>query len=188
MPRKSTISRLPSSIKEQLDTLIAEGRESIDGLLAYIAPLCAEQGLSVPSRSSVGRYTADISKTLAALRESREMAQAIVQELGPSMAEGEQGRALVQMLRSLVYRVSKPLVDNPDAEVDVKSLMQLSRTIKDLSSSMRLEQDFVKNIEIRAKQEAVEEMQRAAQSMESKEGESPLDMYERMMRVYRGEA
>lgn len=192
MPRKSRILTLPPDIKNGLDALIAEGRESIDDLTAYIMEQCEKQNIQAPSRSAVGRYSADVAKTTQALRESREMASAIVQELGPSFAEGEQGRALVQMLRTLVWRVAKPQVDNQDAEIDTKTLMQLTRTIKDLSATMRLEQDFVKNIEARAKAQAQEEMQaemhKAAQNMQAKEGETPLDLYERMMRVYRGEA
>ena len=154
MARKSSINSLPKPIRKQVDLWIVDGKVTIDQLYKYLQ----SQGLdAVPSRSAVGRYVADITKTTAALRESREIATAIMQELGPQIAEGEQGRALVQMMRTLIFRFLKPQIDNPEAQIDPKEVVNLTRALKDLSQAMRFEQDFEQRVRDEAIKAAREE-------------------------------
>lgn len=190
MGRKSTMKQLPQNIRKQVDDWIVGGNATIEQLWQYMQNQADAAGIEqVPSRSAIGRYVADVTKTAQALRESREMATALMQEMGPGLAEGDQGRTLVQMMRTLVFRFLKPQIDNPEGGLDPKEFMAMTRAIKDMSHSMRLEQDFNVKIREEGKKEAEEAMRAAANEVAKTSGDalSPLAMFEKVMRVYRGE-
>lgn len=143
MARKSSVkTMLPSSLLRQLDQLIMEDKLTIDELHAFIA----EQVANPPSRSSIGRYAANEKETKAALRESREIARGIAQELGPDSVESEQGRILVEMVRSFVFKAMMSKVSNPEAKFDASEMAKITRSIRDMAQAMSLEQDFAKRI------------------------------------------
>ena len=164
MAGKSIIHQLEQQYRQQIDEWIADGTATITEMHAYLTELGADTiGLeSVPARSTVGKYVADYNKTAAALRESREMTAVIMQDLGPQMAEGEQGRVLVNMVRTLLMRSLKPLIDNPDGALDSKELVAVSRSLKDMTQTMRMEQDYDKNIREQAAKEAREQAAESA--------------------------
>ena len=167
MARKSTIKQLPAHIRKQIDEWVVEGKMTIDQLHKYLTELGPEAlGLdSVPVRSTVGKYVADFTETSKALRESREITSALIKDLGPQIEEGEQGRALVQMLRTIIFRFLKPQVDSKESDLTPKEFVALTRSLRDLSQTMRAEQDFDQKIreeaEKKARAEAVENVAKA---------------------------
>lgn len=144
MSRRSKVYQLPDHVREQLDTLILDGQLSIDDLHAYVDE--HEDVAFAPSRSSIGRYAKNFNETANALRESREMAKALAQELGPESVEGDQGRLLVEMLRSFLFKNMIPKLRNPEVEIDPMEIDRLARSFKNLAQAMHLEQDFAKRI------------------------------------------
>lgn len=156
MGRKSSITRLPKNVRKELDKKLMEGMLTLDQLQAFLASCDGVE--KPPSRSALGRYAKTFDDTAKKLRESREAARALAQELGPESVEGEQGRLLVEMLRGLTFDLLYDLQNNPSAHTDVEKLQRLSRTLKEMSHAMHLEQDFAKRIREEERRKVEEEM------------------------------
>lgn len=156
MARKSVMKKLPKQIRATINAWIAEEAVTVDGLYAYLVKLGASAlGLeAVPARSTVGKYMSD-TRTAAleaakALKESREMASIVLEELGPQAAEGEQGRVLVQMMRTLMFRFLRPrLRDGADGEanaIDPKEFAAISRSLRELAQTIRLDSEYEQTV------------------------------------------
>ena len=165
MPRKSIIKCLPSSFRKELDRLILEDKLSIDQLRAFIAG--CEAAEKIPCRSAVGDYAKEVKDTAAMLLESREIAKGIAQELGPGSVEGEQGRLLVEMLRTFFFRFIRSRTTDPDATFDSDEFAKMARALRDMSQAMHLEQDFAKRIREEERKKVEAEMKTRVQQLGS---------------------
>ena len=83
MGRKSTLRRLPPEIRAEINRILSEGRLTLDELLEHLRSI----GVEGVSRSALGRQKQKIDKIAAKLRQSREMTEALVREIG----QGHQG-------------------------------------------------------------------------------------------------
>ena len=99
MGRKSSLRRLPPEILQEVNRLLSEGRFTLAEILEHLRGM----GVETVSRSALGRQKQKIDRIAAKLRQSREMTETLVKEIGPSVVEGQQGRLLVQTLRDLVF-------------------------------------------------------------------------------------
>lgn len=158
MGRKSTVTRLPLSLRSQIDKALAQGRMTLDELHAFVAAKCAAEGEAAPSRTALWRYSSNFEAAAKVMRENRDMARALAQELGAESVESEQGRLLVEMLRGICYRAIQDRMGNPDAKVDAAEIDRLARSFKNLSQAMTLEADFAKRIREEARREASEQI------------------------------
>lgn len=169
MPRKSIIKRLPSSFRKELDRLILEDKLSIDQLREFISSCDTLE--QAPSRSSVGDYAKQVrdeaKETAAALRESREIAGAIAQELGPDNLESDQGRLLVEMLRTIFFRYIREKTNSPGDPLGPDSFAKMARALRDMSQAMQFEQDFAKRIKEEARKEMEVEMRAKVEALGS---------------------
>lgn len=160
MPRKSFADGLPSSFRRELDRLIVEKKLSIDQLRDFIASCDAVD--KAPGRSSVGDYAKKVrdeaKETAAALRESREITSAIAQQLGPENLESDQGRLLVEMLRTIFFRFIREKTKDPDEPLGPDAFAKMARALRDMSQAMQFEQDFAKKIRDEARKEMEAEM------------------------------
>lgn len=191
MPRKSIIKGLPSSFRKELDRLILEEKLSTDQLRDFIARCDGVE--QAPCRSSVGDYAKQIRdearETAAMLRQSREMARGIAQELGPESVEGEQGRLLVEMLRTFFFRFLHGRVTDPDAVFDSGEFAKMAKALRDTSQAMRLEQDFATRIKEEARKEALSSLEKAVHQVAADSRPlSAKEILEKVKAVYRGEA
>lgn len=153
MPRKSTVFTLPAGVRKQLDRALMRGDMTLDQLHAFIASCCEKQE-EAPSRSALGRYASTFQETAKSMRENREMARALAQELGPESIEGEQGRLLVEILRGLVFKtLQRKAAEGESAIVDINEVTKIARSLKDLSHAMHLEQDFARRIKDETRKE-----------------------------------
>lgn len=158
MARKSSITKLPQGVRKELDRKLMEGKLTLDQLRDFLASL--DGVTEPPSRSALGRYAKGFDDAAKKLRESREAARALAQELGPESVEGEQGRLLVEMLRGLTFDLLYELQSNPEAKIEVEKLQRLGRTLKEMSHAMHLEQDFARRIREEARKDAETEMRK----------------------------
>lgn len=181
MGRKSTLRRLPPEIQTEINRILSEGRLTLDELLEHLRGI----GVEGVSRSALGRQKQKIDKMAARLRQSREMAEALVREVGPSAAEGEQGRLLVQALRGLVM----DHLANLEEDADPKSFMAIARALKDMAQANRLDQDFEARVRERIQREAEKKLDDAtARAAAESAGLTPEQALERVRAIYRGEA
>ena len=152
MGRKSTLRRLPPEIQTEINRILSEGRLTLDELLEHLRGI----GVEGVSRSALGRQKQKIDKVAAKLRQSREIVEALVAKTGPSMAEGKQGRLLVEILRKLVYdHLERNLLGDEDGGPDNEGFFFLAKAIKEMSQAARLEQDFETKIRERLQKETV---------------------------------
>ena len=154
MPRKSSVTRLSPDLRRQIDKALTDGRMTLDELHEFVSGKCEAAGADAPSRTALWRYSTNFSAAAQVMRENRDMARALAQELGAESVEGEQGRLLVEMLRGLVYRTMQERMTEPDAKFDPAEVDKIARSLKNLSQAMSLEADFAKRIKDEARREA----------------------------------
>lgn len=130
MARLSSIDTLPGEVRLDLDRRLAGGGMTLDTLVEYLE----EQGHAI-SRSALGRYSKQFDQVAGKLRESREVAAAFARELG-AVPNDEMGQMLTELVHTLTFKVS--LAKSEDDEIDVRDVMHLARTLKDLSQSKQV--------------------------------------------------
>ena len=92
MPRTSKVRRLPPELREQLHAML-DASHTLEEITAHLKALGADV-----SRSGLGRYKQQVDKVAARLRESRAMAEAVMERMGAQAATGKSGAALIEML------------------------------------------------------------------------------------------
>lgn len=153
MAAKSRIeTELAESDLAEFRRLLATGRLTIDGLTLWLEG----RGYEI-SRSAVGRYAKSFDQVAGRLRESRQITEALVAELGDAAAQGKQGRLLVEMARSVVFDLLMKL-QAEDAAVDTKDVQQLGKGLAELGKALRYDQDF----ELKIREAATRETKEAA--------------------------
>lgn len=183
MGRRSSLRKLPPEIANEVNRLLADGRFTLDEVVAHLRAM----GVESVSRSALGRQKQKLEKVAARLRQSREAMEALTREFGPSFAEGEQGRRLVEILRAVTYDVLAAKMDGED--VDPKQIMALGRALKDMAQAARLDQDFEAKVAERIRREAEHRLDEAADKAAAEsEGLTPQEALERVKAIYRGEA
>ena len=165
MPQKSRIeTELTEAELAEFNRLLATGRLTIDALVIWLE--C--RGYRI-SRSSVGRYAQSFEQVASKLRESRQVTDALVAELGDSIAQGKQGRLLVEMTRSRVFDLLMKLQDDDDG-LDPQAVMQLGKGVAELGRALRLDQDFETKVREQVVKEVVDKAIAAAQAGAKKAG------------------
>lgn len=154
MARKSSVARLSPELRRQIDKALTDGRMTLDELHEFVTGKCEAAGADAPSRTALWRYSTNFSAAAQVMRENRDMARALAQELGADSVEGEQGRLLVEMLRGLLYRALQDRTGDAANKFDASELDKIARSLKNLSQAMHLEQDFAKRIRDEARREA----------------------------------
>jgi hypothetical protein len=137
--QRSSIKSLPDAVRAQVDFMITEGRWTLDEIVDYLA-----QAEHPRSRSAVGRYKQKVDQVAAKLRESREITEALVRELGPAAADGKQGRLLTEILRKLAFDtlVKQMEAGEEAAALEPGDFFFLAKALKEMASANRLDQDF----------------------------------------------
>lgn len=185
MARTGKIRRLPPELRDILHRKLDEGC-TLDEITAHLHALGADI-----SRSGLGRYKQNFDKVASRLRDSREMAEAMIQKIGPEATEGRQGRLLVQMLTTLTGDYMFRRLQEGD-DIDADEMKSLARALKDTTHAARLSQDFELKIreEIRKETEARlnEAMSKVAAETKNTSLSSPAELFEKVRAIYRGEA
>lgn len=185
MPRTSTVKHLPPALLDEVNELLTSGRATLDEIVEHLRAL----GVQDVSRSALGRHKRRLDQVLERLRQSREMADAIVSRLGPDAVEGKQGRALVQLVTALAGDYMMRRLDDPDAEMEAGEIMALARAVKDASQASRYSQDFELKIREEARREAEKKLDDATtRAAAESAGLTPEQALERVRAIYRGEA
>ena len=181
MPRTSKVRRLPPELREQLHAMLDAGH-TLEEITAHLKALGADV-----SRSGLGRYKQQVD---ARLRESRAMAEAVMERMGAQAATGKSGAALIEMLTTLTSDYLLRRMDDPDAEIEVDELRALARTVKERAQAARATQDYDLKLREEARREAEEAMRKAVEKAaeESPAAAGPAELFARIQAVYRGEA
>lgn len=133
MARQSSIDKLPDDVRKRINFLLAEGGMTLDELTDWLD----ERGHDV-SRSALGRHKKKIEDVAKEVRRSQMMAEALVQEVGPGIKDGEQFRMLTQMFQTIVF---KEMTDSIEDGMEPKDLHFLARALKDSVSASRVQDE-----------------------------------------------
>ena len=160
MARRSSIKTLPREILAEVNRLLIEGVATLDEIIAHLKRLEHPR-----SRSALGRYKKRFDRVAARVCQSREMAEALVKELGPATAEGKTGRMLVEILQNLTFNHLLNRVEGED-DASAKDLMTLSRALKEMAAAGKLDVDR----EVAIRKEIVTKAAEAATKVGKKRG------------------
>lgn len=127
--RKSTITALPSELRETLDRLIREGRFTINEITEHINQLGADV-----SRSAVGRHHVKVTAQMENFAKAREVATAWVQKFGEA-PQGDVGQLLIQMLQTVAFQNIGELSGDDGGKVGPMDLMLLSKALQSMVSA-----------------------------------------------------
>ena len=147
MGRKGFAAQLPKELHAELDRLIAEGGVSVDEVRDWLAGRGVEVG-----RSSVHRHMQSVEEVAREMREAREVASAVVMQLGPDAAEGQVGKLLIQVVQNIAFKMAREQLGGPD--LDMEELMFLASTVQKLSSAEKTDADRISKLKMEALKEA----------------------------------
>lgn len=122
--RPGTVDRLPEPVRERIGELRRAGR-TIDEIMDALAALAAPP----VSRSALGRYTKRIDAVGRSIRESREVAVALVDRYGAE-PENRQARLNMELLHGLVMRLI--VSDDGPVELSPQEASALSAAVRNL--------------------------------------------------------
>lgn len=174
MGRKSTISRLPADVKAFIEKRLAEGRSTLDELIAELRerwPGAAQAG-ELPSRTAVHRYGAKLERRLAAIRASTEAAKLIQAQAGDD--KDARSEALTALVQTELFEAILALQEADDPEADagerVSMLSAAAKNIATLTRSSINLKVFQAKVEAEARRALLEEQRAKLEAMPSKGG------------------
>lgn len=139
MARKSSIDRLPENVKAYVTGLLADGKMTLDELIADLQARFPEEAAAdaLPSRSAVHRYGAKLERRLAAIRASTEAAKIIRAQAGDGEdARSEALTALIQTeLFEAILDVQEASADEIDPAERVGMLSSVAKNVATLTRS-----------------------------------------------------
>jgi hypothetical protein len=171
MGRRSRVFALPEPVRRVVDQLINSGRYTLDDVLAHLRKLAAEGQVDesqIPSRSAVGRYSKRASDVAARLREAREVAGSVVEQIGVDPT-GDVGMLTMQMLHTIAFQTLETMTDAEKAAAP-RDLMFLAKAIRDLQGAGKTGYEHRKAIREEARTEAVAQAQKIVETVARKGG------------------
>ena len=186
MPRASSIDRLPEDVQALIGTLRQRGW-TIDQIHAHLTDLLDK----APSRSAVGRHVKGLAQLGERLRRSRQVAEALVEQLGDA-PESRSNRLALEVCHSAILDL---FMRADDAEVgeaggagpvgDAETAM-LAKALDHLASARKKDADTT----LRLKKEFAAELEKKLDQVQgeaSREQMTPAQALERVRALYRGE-
>ncbi|MEO8120071.1 MAG: DUF3486 family protein [Rhodoferax sp.] len=138
MGRKSAISRLPEEVKAYITGKLAEGRLTLDQLIADLhARYPTEQHAGdLPSRAAVHRYGQKLERRLNAIRASTEAAKIIQAQAGDNT--DARSEALTALIQTELFEAILNLQENSDEDSDPADRVgMLSTAAKNIATLTR---------------------------------------------------
>lgn len=170
MPRKSTVKTLPPEILTEVNNLLGNDLATLDEIVERL------QELGHPrSRSALGRHKQNLDQVAERLRRSREMAEALVKEVGPAATEGKTGRLLVEILQNLVFdhllNQSSDDEDGPDKDpMGSQDFFFLARAMKEMAQAQKIDVDRERVIREETARDAAERAVAVAKKVAKEKG------------------
>jgi len=161
---RSKVERLPEPIRAQLEEWLREaiaGRLSLDDVMVRFDAQFADQlGEDAPSRSSVHRHAQKFAAISERMRRSKDIADALIAEAGPSLADGKGFQVLVQGFQSLAFDMLANVEEGKT--LDPENLMFFARAIQSVASAQKSDADRAIKLKAEAAKEAAEAVERVA--------------------------
>ncbi|RPE81835.1 phage protein Gp27 family protein [Vulcaniibacterium tengchongense] len=153
---KSTISRLPSEQREYIESLLREGRLTLDEMIADLQARFPGQPAAEVSRSALHRYDQGLAELTERMREIDRAAQALVGEFGDSLGE-KASTLLTNAVITLATDASLKL--QSAEEISVDDVRKLARAAKDAIDTKRVDVNVRRAIAAEAQAALLREQQ-----------------------------
>lgn len=174
MGRKSSISRLPLEIKIYIEGQIAEGRLTLDEMIADLrARFPTQDGAGeLPSRAALHRYGPKLERRLIAVKAFSQAAISIEANAGDK--SDSRSSALTAIVQQELFDSMMNLQDATDPDVDpdtrMKLLAEAARSLAALTrSSVQLKQ-YQAKVEEETRRKLLEEQRAKLDALGSKGG------------------
>ena len=156
MNRPSSIDVLPEEIRSEIGRLRMQGC-TIDAIVGHLRQM---HGATV-SRSAMGRHVKGLDRVAEQIRRSREVATALVQQLGDA-PESEIARMNVEIMHSAILDLKMRVADGEDVDAggaaalsgNPEGIMLLSKAIDHLAKASKANVEFAEKVEKRAEERA----------------------------------
>ncbi|WP_416739244.1 phage protein Gp27 family protein [Pseudomonas sp. NFX71] len=152
MAGKSSINRLPPTVKAYIQKLLREDRLTLDDMLADLQARFPNQ--KAPSRSALGRFKVGFDELTDKARQQREMAEAFVGAFGED-ASDKTGVLLVEAISTLTYQAAMGAHEKD--EVTIAEVSALARAAKATMEARTLSVKERQTIEKAARERLLQE-------------------------------
>jgi len=162
MGRQSTLATMPPEVRDKLDEWLRNPAYTQKQITQLINQYLAKRGEQpIITQRIVNRYAASMKEMLAKKRESNEVVKAWVGQLG-DIPEGDFGRAIVEILRTLSFDMSlaahKEAGNTEDLPGTVRMLKDLSFAVEKLEKAASENEKRAAEIRKQTRIEAAEEL------------------------------
>ncbi len=178
MTRKSSITTKPEEVRATIDKLVRQGSLTLDAMRDYIAGKHGEQ--NTPSRSALGRYSAQQEEMLKKMRAIDAAARVVVEELGES-PDDRAGSFLLQSITTLANDAAMRAQTDGEEKTSIEDIRKLARMARDLISARTIDMKQRQAIEAIARERLIAEQSGALDNL-VKTGEasqSAVDIFRR---------
>lgn len=163
MPRPSKIDKLPPDVRAALNAWLRDPgitqQEATERTNLLLEDMEVDHRVS---KSGVNRYSQRMEKVGRKLRESREIAQMWIGELG-SQPAGELGKIMNEMLRELAFNTVGEMSEG-DKAASPKFIKEMALALQRLESAANMNEDRERRIRAAQAKETAEE---AVESLEA---------------------
>ena len=172
MSRPSSVDKLPEEVRAEIGRLRGMGW-TIDQILEKLRELLD----SAPSRSALGRHIAGMDKLGERMRRSRQVAEALLRELGDA-PESRAARLNIELLHGAVMDLFMKAGDGEPVDGDgaaalagnPEGVMMLAKALDHLSKASKTNVDFIRLAEERAATRAKKEAAVAVEAVARERG------------------
>lgn len=155
-PRPSNIDKMPPEAREALNAWLRDPGVSQEEITTRTNALLAEIGVDFRiSKTSVNRYSQRMEKIGAKLRQSREVAEMWIANLG-SQPQGQLGKLINEMIRTMCFETGAALAESGDP-VPPKVLKELALAVQRLESAANMNEERERKIRAAERQRVIEE-------------------------------
>lgn len=162
--RPSTIDKLDPEIRDLIGKLRIEKGWTIDEIRGHLEKLL-EQSL-LPSRSALGRHVKSLEEIGAQLRHSREVAQALIAEVG-SAPEDRVADLNIELMHSMILRLVTATDDEGDGKpitFGPEDIQFLTRSLQALAGARKTNAEMVLKARKAAQEEAAKKVDAAGKA------------------------
>lgn len=156
MGRQSSIDKLPPEVREALNAWLRDPaitqQETADRTNALLEEIGVDHRVS---RSAVNRYSQKMEEIGAKLRQSREVAEMWVANLG-SEPQGKVGKLINEMIRMMAFETGAALAEGAEP-VPPKLLKDLALTVQRLESAANMNEERERKIRVEERQRVIAE-------------------------------
>ena len=180
MARKSTVTRLPDDVRAFIEGALAQGRMTLDELIAELQRRFPQHAL--PSRSAVHRYGQKLERRLVAVRAGTEAARLIVE------AAGDDGERRSETLLAMVQTdLTDALIqlhetEEADAGERVKMLAAAGRNIATLVRGSTSLREYQAKARAAARAELIAEQREKLDAL-GRAGDVPAEVLQKVIRA-----